>query len=152
VNAAGSFFYTITLGNGNTDTVNANGSGFNNITLGNGNNDVVNDANGSFDSITVGNGNDTIHVGMNDTIKVGIGQDSFQFDQTTAGNIGAVTITGFDPSKDVIVIQKALAASFSATDDSHGNVVITFPGDTQDTITLVGVHSSALHASDFQFV
>jgi len=73
----------------------------------------------------------------------------FIFDQTTAGTIAQVTITAFNPSKDVIVIQSKLATSFTAQDDAHGNAVVTFPNDTQDHITLVGVHSSALHASDF---
>ena len=118
-------------------------------------------------AITVGNGNDTIHVGTNDTVTVGKGQDVLAFDwnpqsssaplnqgpdQSMPGGIGHVTITGFAVSKDVIEVQKALATTFSASDDVHGNAVITFSGDTQDTITLVGVHSSALHASDVQFV
>ena len=71
------------------------------------------------------------------------------FDQTTAGNIGAVTINHFDPSKDVIVIQKTLATSVTEQDVGGNAVVTVAPGDT---ITLVGVHSSALHASDFHFV
>jgi CheY-like chemotaxis protein len=50
------------------------------------------------------------------------------------------------------VIQQALATSFTAHDDVHGNAVVTFPNDGRDQITLVGVHSSDLHASDFQFV
>ena len=144
---------TISLGNGNNDVVNDGGGIFDKITLGNGNNDTV--FGGPHSTITVGNGNDTIHVGFSDTITVGKGQDSFVFDQVPADGphlIGAVTINHFDPSKDVIVIQKALATSFNAQDDAHGNAVITFNGDTQDTITLVGVHSSALHASDFHFV
>jgi hypothetical protein len=102
-------------------------------------------------TIKVGNGNDTIHVGFANTVTVGKGQDSFVFDQTFAGGIGAVTINHFDPGKDVIIIQKALATSVTPQDDSHGNAVITVDG-SGDTITLVGVHSSALHASDFQFV
>ena len=77
----------------------------NRITLGNG---ADNGLAGANDAITLGNGKDTIHVGMNNTVMVGKGQDTFTFDQTTGGNIGAVTITGFNPSKDVIVIQQAL--------------------------------------------
>ena len=143
---------TISLGNGNNDVVMDDGI-FDKITLGNGNNDTVFGA--PHSTITVGNGNDTIHVGFSDTVTVGKGQDSFVFDQVPDDGphpIGAVTINHFDPNKDVIVIQKALATSFNAQDDAHGNAVITFNGDTQDTITLVGVHSSALHASDFHFV
>jgi hypothetical protein len=70
----------------------------------------------------------------------------------TAGFIDAVTINGFDPSKDVIVMQQTLASTFSVHDDVHGNAVISFAGDNSDSITLVGVHASALHSSDFQLV
>jgi hypothetical protein len=155
----------VTGGNG-ADHVNAGPS--DNITLGNGNDLVTAGANstitprngadtvtaGASSTINVGNGNDTIHVGKNDTVTVGTGQDTFIFGQTTAGNIGAVTITGFNPSKDVIVIQQALVPTknvLPAHDDVHGNALITVD-NSGDTITLVGVHSSALHASDFQFV
>jgi hypothetical protein len=114
------------------------------------------------DTIKLGNGNDTIHVGINNTITVGQGQYVFAFtavsngpDTSKPGAIGAVTITGFDPSKDVIVLQQAFQNTnpYSVNDDAHGNAVITFQGDTKgDSITLVGVHSSALHASDFHFL
>ena len=111
---------------------------------------------GGISTIKIGNGNDTIHVGTADTVTVGTGQDSFVFDQTVAGTIGAVTINHFDPSKDVIVLTQTLVPGqnvLPAHDDANGNAVVTgVPGDTFDTITLVGVHSSALHASDFQFV
>jgi len=126
------------------------GGNNNKITLGNGNNDTV--FSGGQSTITVGNGNDTIHVGENDKVTVGTGQDTFKFDQTTAGNIGAVDITGFDVTKDVMVFVQALATSFTAHDDPQGNAVVTFPGDNLDKITLEGVHSSALLASNFQFV
>jgi Ca2+-binding RTX toxin-like protein len=119
----------ITLGDGAGDVVNAGGpvGGF--ITLGNGAGDVVN-ANSSFSAtITLGNGNDTIHVGFGDTVTVGTGKDSFVFDQTAPGSISAVTINHFNPSKDVISLSKQLTT----------------------TITLVGVHASALHPSDFHF-
>jgi hypothetical protein len=43
-------------------------------------------------TITVGNGNDTILVGRDNTVTVGTGHDSFIFEQTTPGNIGAVTV------------------------------------------------------------
>jgi uncharacterized protein (TIGR03118 family) len=136
---------TVTLGNG-ADTVTAAAS--NRITLGNGKDTVFAGAN---DAVTLGNGQDTIHVGANNSVTVGKGQDSFVFDQTAAGSVGAVTINGFNPSKDVIQIQSALATSVTPVDDSHGNAVITIDSKG-DTITLVGVHASALHASDFQFV
>jgi hypothetical protein len=140
---------TISLGNDNNDVV-SDGGIFDKITLGNGNNDTV--FGFAHSTITVGNGNDTIHVGFSDTVTVGKGQDSFVFDQVPDDGphqIGAVTINHFDPSKDVITIQKLLATSVSVQ-DVNGNAVVTVaPGDT---ITLVGVHSSALHASDFHFV
>jgi hypothetical protein len=75
------------------------------------------------------------------------------FDQTAAGSVGAVTINGFNPSKDVIVLTKMLVPSqnvLPATDDGHGNALITV--DAHDTITLVGVAPSAVLASDFHFV
>lgn len=132
----------------------------NTITVGNGNNDTV--FSGGGNTIAVGNGNDTIHVGTNDTVTIGSGHDILAFDfgtggspdQSVPGGIGAVTITGFNPSRNVIELQQALLTTnpFSATDDAHGNAVVTFSGDTLDKITLVGVHSSALHASDFHFV
>jgi hypothetical protein len=101
----------------------------------------------------VGNGNDTIHVGTSSTVTVGKGQDTFIFDQTTAGNIGAVKITGFDPTKDVIQLTTALVPTKNVlpAHDVNGNAVITVD-NSGDTITLVGVHSSDLHASDFHFV
>jgi Ca2+-binding RTX toxin-like protein len=141
---------TITLGNGAGDIVDAHFSIGDTITLGNGNNDLV--IGGAGSTITVGNGNDTINVGLNDTVTVGHGQDTFAFDQTVAGTIGAVTITGFDPGKDVMLFKQALATGFTATDNAQGNAVVTFTGDTQDTVTLLGVPSSALTASDFKFV
>jgi len=162
VDARGANQIVITVGSGDGVVVDVTNGDQNVITLGDGNNDTViatffnqeHPSSSVGDTITVGNGNDTIHVGANDTVTVGTGQDTFIFDLTIAGpgTIGAVTINDFDPSKDVIVIQKALATTFSASDDAHGNAVVTFPGDTLDQITLVGVHSSALHASDFQFV
>ena len=140
------------------------GFGPNLVFLGDGNHDTV--FSSGFDIITVGKGNDSIHVGTNDTVTVGTGQDTFAFDwtavtsggvvdQTKPGGIGNVSITGFDPSKDVIVLQQALQSTnpYSVHDDPvTGNAVITFQHDTLDSITLVGVHSAALHASDFHLV
>jgi probable HAF family extracellular repeat protein len=102
---------------------------------------------------TPSNGNNTILVGTNESVTVGTGRDTFIFDQTTAGTIGAVTITGFDPSKDVIQFQTALVPTQNVlpAHDVNGNAVIAVDNSV-DTITLVGVHSSALHASDFHFV
>ena len=149
VNAVNGSFASVTLGDGAGDVVNASGSSNDIIALGNGNNDKV--FGGDSNTITVGNGNDTIHVGFANTVTVGTGQDNFVFDQTAPGTIGAVTINGFDPSKDVIVMQHTLP-TFSVQDDVHGNAVITFAGDNSDAITLMGVHASSLHSSDFQLV
>jgi hypothetical protein len=147
----------ITLGNGNGDGVNV----FPHpqflvqleITLGNGNGDTVQATDTQNAVIKVGNGNDTIFVGQSSTVTVGTGQDTFIFNQASLGLfIGdAVTINGFDPSKDVLQLPLAVQNTYSAQDDVHGNAVIKFQGDTKDSITLVGVHSSALHASDFHF-
>jgi hypothetical protein len=150
---------TITLGNGNYDTVlmKVASRGVSNtgctITVGNGNGDVVNDFQGNFsanNAITVGNGNDTIYVGNSDTITVGTGQDSFIFQQTAGEPIGAVTINGFNPSKDRITLSNQLTTSVTYQDNAQGNAVVTVDS-ARDTITLVGVHSSALVPSDFQF-
>ena len=120
------------------------------VTVGNGNGDVVNDGVGG-NSITVGNGNDTIYVGLNDTITVGTGHDSFVFQQTTPGNIGAVTVTGFDPHKDSFTFSNQLTTSVSYHDNAQSNAVVTVD-NAGDTITLLGVHSAELHPSDFHFV
>ena len=135
---------TITLGNGSdTVTAGANSS----ITVGNGIDTVKA---GASCTITLGNGSDTIYVGKSDTVTVGTGQDSFIFQQTTPGAIEAVTINHFNPSKDVITLSSQFKTTFSYQDNSQGNAVITV--DTSgDTITLAGVHSAALHTSDFHF-
>lgn len=160
---------TVVLGNGqDTVTAGANtnialGNGIDlvttgstsTVTLGNGNGDTV--YSGGESTITVGNGNDTIYVGTADTIKVGSGNDTFIFGQTTSGTIGKVTINNFSATHDVIQIASALGSwdtSF-ATLSPHitnvsGSAVIALDA-SGDTITLVGVQASALHASDFHF-
>ena len=90
-----------------------------------------------------------MHVGFGDTVTVGKGHDTFVFDQTAPGSIGAVTINHFDAAHDVIQFQSALAAAVTPHDDAHGNAVIDVGGGT---ITLADVHASALKASDFHFV
>ena len=96
----------ITLGNGAGDVVDVSTNfGSTTITVGDGNNDTVNATFAPGATITVGNGNDTISVGRDNTVTVGTGQDSLIFQQTTPYypvNIGAATITGFDPNKDSI--------------------------------------------------
>jgi probable HAF family extracellular repeat protein len=139
---------TIKVGNGDGDTVVAPGDG-SDITVGDGNNDTV--SSGSNSTVTLGNGNDTIYVGSNNTVTVGTGHDSFIFEQTTPGNIGAATITGFDPNKDSFTFSNQLTTSVSYHDNAQGNAVVTVD-NAGDTITLVGVHASELHPSDFHFV
>jgi hypothetical protein len=73
------------------------------------------------------------------------------FQQTAPGQIGAVTVTGFNPNKDSFTFSNQLTTSVSYHDDSHGNAVVTVD-NAGDTITLMGVHSSQLHPSDFHFV
>jgi hypothetical protein len=120
-----------------------------------------------FNQVTVGNGNDTIHVGTNDRVQVGTGHDVLAFDwnpnaaaplnqgpdQSTPAGIGHVTITGFDASQDVIVLQRGLAMDFNhlsiSSDGGTGSNITFAPGDL---IHLVGVAPSALHASDFHFI
>jgi hypothetical protein len=73
------------------------------------------------------------------------------FEQTVAGNIGTVTIKNFDASKDLIILQQVLTTSVSIQ-DVNGNAVVTVDS-SGDTITLVGVHSSAVQAvNDVHFV
>src|SRR5262249_55958617 len=121
------------------------------VSLGNGNNDTVNATFAPAATITVGNGNDTIYVGRDNTITVGTGHDSFIFEQTTPGNMGAATITGFDPHKDSFTFSNQLTTSVSYHDNAQGNAVVTVD-NSGDTITLVGVHASELHPSNFHFV
>jgi VCBS repeat-containing protein len=136
---------TINLGNGN-DTVTAGATSI--ITVGSGNDNVTAE---SDSTIKLGNGNDTVYVGQNDTITVGTGHDSFIFQQTTPGNIGAVTVVGFNPNKDSFTFSNQLTTSVSYHDNAQGNAVITVDSNPADTITLVGVHATALHPSDFHF-
>ncbi len=151
---------TIKLGNG-ADTVTAGANST--ITVGNGNDTVTA---GPDSTITLGNGADTVTAGANSTIKLGSGadtvtaisslinagsgHDSFVF----TGSFGLDTITNFSPLHDNIVLAQAIFANFGAV-QSHmtqvgANTVITY--DPADAITLTGVKTSSLHASDFHFV
>jgi hypothetical protein len=84
-------------------------------------------------------------------LTVGTGHNSFVFEQTTPGTIGTATVTGFDSSKDSFTFSSQLTSSVSYHDNAQGNTVITVD-NAGDTITLVGVHASELHPSDFHFV
>jgi hypothetical protein len=140
----------ISLGKGAGDTVSAIGSQHDTITVGDGDGDVVNNFQGNANTITLGKGNDIAYVGSNDTVNVGTGHDSFVFEQTNPGSIGAVTITGFDPNKDSFTFSNQLTTSVTYHDNAQGNAVVTVD-NAGDTITLVGVHASELHPSDFHF-
>jgi hypothetical protein len=142
----------ITLGDGKGDVVSLEGANSNLVSLGNGNNDVVNDTDGSRNTIALGNGNDTVYVGNSDTVRVGTGHDSFVFQQTTSGSIGAVTVTGFDPHKDSFIFSNQLTTSVSYHDNAQGNAVVTVDSNPADTITLMGVHAADLRPNDFHFV
>ncbi|MGL3107984.1 hypothetical protein [Bradyrhizobium sp. BR 1432] len=87
----------------------------------------------------------------NDTLTGGKDSDTFVFNP----NFGKDVITDFKPNADHIQIDDALFANFAAvqahaTNDGHGNTVITY--DANDTITLPGIAPSQLHANDFFFV
>jgi len=100
------------------------------------------------------NGNNDIVMASQTTdshITVGTGHDSFIFEQTTQGNIGAGTITGFDPHKDSFTFSNQLTTSVSYHDNAQGNAVVTVD-NSGDKITLLGVHASELHPSNFHFV
>jgi len=66
-------------------------------------------------------------------------------------NIGAATITGFDPHKDSFTFSNQLTTSVNYHDNAQGNAVVTVD-NSGDTITLLGVHASELHPSNFHFV
>lgn len=151
---------TLKAGNGN-DSVTASSNDA--ITLGNGNDTITAGANST---IMAGNGNDTIHVGMGDTVTVGHGNDTFVFDQVAANMVGNVTLTGFNPSHDVIDITSALATflGLAGTQTQMDSALAALFHDTgaggaaqihldaTDTITLTNVHTVALHATDFHIV
>jgi hypothetical protein len=105
-------------------------------------------------SITVGNGGDTITVGFNNTVTLGKGADNVVIPNTVSFDVTNIeTINHFNTTKDLITVPNALATNFNqlTLQDVNGNTVITFPNDSFDKVVLVGVHSSALHESDFHF-
>ena len=170
-------YTTIKLGNG-ADTVTAGdnalillGNGADNATagldstikLGNGGDTVMAGANSI---VTVGNGNDTVTVGANSTVTLGNGADTVTAISSLidggnghdsfvcTGSFGLDTIANFGPQHDNIVLAQAMFANFAAV-QSHmaqvgSNTVITY--DPADVITLTGVKTSSLLASDFHFV
>ncbi|HVO95366.1 MAG TPA: hypothetical protein VMT22_21095, partial [Terriglobales bacterium] len=101
-----------------------------------------------------------------DAITVGHGNDAFVFNETATNAIGSVTVSGFNPSHDVFDFTSAVAAAVGLTGNQaamDSQLAALFhdsgPGgaaqihlDATDTLTLTGVHSAALHASDFYIV
>ncbi|MEK9282795.1 Ig-like domain-containing protein [Bradyrhizobium sp. ISRA442] len=112
---------------------------------------VLDGGNGN-DVLVGGNSADALIGGRgNDTLTGGKDSDTFVFDP----NFGKDVITDFKPGADHIQFDHTLFANFSsvqahATNDGHGNTVITY--DANDTITLTGVALSNLHSTDFFFV
>ena len=133
----------ITLGNG-ADSVTAGSDS--RIKLGNGPDTVTAGANST---ITLGNGADTV-TAISSLINGGSGHDSFVF----TGSFGQDTITNFSPQHDNIVLAHDMFANFAAVQSDMtqvgANTVITY--DPANVITLTGVKTSSLLASDFQFV
>jgi Ca2+-binding RTX toxin-like protein len=123
------------------------------ITMGGGVN-VINGGGGA-DTINAGGGNDTITGGAgNDILNGGADNDTFIF----ASGFGADTITGFDAlaagGQDRLQLSSSLGvtlANFTTMvniSNSAGNTLITIG---TDTITLLGVNSANVDASDFLF-
>lgn len=136
----------ISTGNGD-DTVHS-GDGADKIDGGNGKDYLAGNRGG--DTIVGGNGKDVIFGGLgNDILTGGNGKDTFIFPNTQGRRSGDDIITDFH--NDQIDLQlyntdfDTLAATFT---DVDGNAVM----DTgHGTITLLGVSSTDLSASDFIF-
>jgi VCBS repeat-containing protein/probable HAF family extracellular repeat protein len=79
------------------------------------------------------------------------GPDVFDFSSV---QFGSDTITGFDPAQDSIKLSQTLAADFATVQADMssvaGGTLMTF--DASRSITLSGVSSSSLIATNFQFV
>jgi Ca2+-binding RTX toxin-like protein len=115
---------------------------------------VINGGSGA-DTINAGGGNDIITGGAgNDILNGGADNDTFIF----ASGFGADTITGFDAlaagGQDRLQLSSSLGvtlANFTTMvniSNSAGNTLITIG---TDTITLLGVNSANVDASDFLF-
>jgi VCBS repeat-containing protein len=122
-----------------------------NDTLSAGRTATVLDGGNGNDTLLGGNGADTVIGGQgNDTLTGGRGADNFVFNP----GFGKDVITDFTPGSDHIQLDRSLVSFTSPADalshiasDGHGNTLITI--DAADTITLLGVTPSHLHASDF---
>ncbi len=100
-----------------------------------------------------GNGADILIGGKGDVLTGGNGPDQFIF----KGNFGRNEITDFARS-DLIKLEKSTFGSVAdvlaqyATEDGHGNTIITDPHNSANMIILDHVRLSQLHASDLQLV
>jgi hypothetical protein len=90
----------------------------------------------------------TIFMGKDTKATVGKhgGIDYFTFINPNEGEIGSAKIYNFDITKDIISITTSDTYSSVIT---HGNTVITFDGNTLDSITLVGVKTADLSFVNF---
>ena len=165
----------VIAGNGNDTVTVGNGSS---VVAGNGSDHITA---GSNSVVIAGNGSDTVHMGANDTVSVGNGTDSFVLPTSgqvtmsapasvtmnedgsaalaiaaaeTGFGFGNESISGFNTTKDNIVLYSSQFANFAAlladAKQVGQNTVIT--GDAGDTITLQGVKLAKLTASDFTIV
>ena len=127
----------ITAGNDN-DVITAGANNF--IMAGSGNDTIIGGANDFF---AVGAGQDQLVAGFNDTWSLGTGKTTLAFNASGFGNN---SVSGFNPSQDVLTFNSSLfqnyAAVHAATTQVGSNAVIA---DTHgDQVTLVGVNVSQL--------
>ena len=103
------------------------------------------------ETLVAGNSPVVLIGGPNDTLIAGHRSDTFVFGPT---NFGANTIKNFNAQNDTIQIDDTLFANFADVQlhaaQMGADTVITY--DAGDTITLLGIALSSLHASDFLFV
>jgi Ca2+-binding RTX toxin-like protein len=114
----------------------------------------INGTGNSLNNVITGNDSANVLTGGAgiDTLTGGLGADTFVF----APNFGKDTITDFHPGEDILQFDHAIFASSvdalnHATDDGHGNTIITVsPG--VGAVTIQGVALAMLHLSDFHIV
>jgi VCBS repeat-containing protein len=113
------------------------------IMAGNGNDTVIGGAN---NVIMVGSGQDQLVAGFNDNWPLGAGKDTLAFNASGFGNN---SVSGFNPSQDVLSFNSSLFQSYpavhAATTQVGNNVIIDSHGDQ---VTLVGVQASQLTQKD----
>lgn len=108
------------------------------------------DGSAGNDTVVAGIGIQVLIGGPNNSLTASLGEDTFAF----APNFGMNMINHFSPTLDRIEFSKSEFTSFTAVQNHMqqmgANTVITY--DPSDVITLTGVHTSSMHASDFEFV